>query len=283
MKNIFILLLISLPFSLLSQNLHVDVFGGIANYQGDLQGKRLDIKQSKPAVGLGLSYDLSNKLIVRTGFTYGTVMGDDKKNTTAKGVAERNLNFKSAVAELHLGLEYNLFNLEERSFTPYVFAGVAGFHFNPYTKDLAGNKFFLQPLSTEGQGLAAYPERKEYKLTQFSIPFGGGVKFRLSDDLQVGVEMGLRKLFTDYLDDVSNVYADQNILLNAKGAKAVELAFRGDEINPNEPYPSNGDQRGNAKSKDFYYFSGIKISKRINSNGGSSRGSNNTGCPRSVF
>ena len=61
MKNIFILLLISLPFSLLSQNLHVDVFGGIANYQGDLQGKRLDIKQSKPAVGLGLSYDLSNK------------------------------------------------------------------------------------------------------------------------------------------------------------------------------------------------------------------------------
>ena len=281
MKNIIFLLLTSLPLFGLSQSLHGDLFVGIANYQGDLQGKRLDIKQSKPAVGLGLSYDLSNKFIVRTGFTYGTVMGDDKKNTTAKGVAERNLNFKSAVTELHLGLEYNLFNLEERNFTPYVFAGVAGFHFNPYTKDVAGNKVFLQPLSTEGQGLAAYPDRKEYKLTQFSIPFGGGVKFKLSDDLQIGVELGLRKLFTDYLDDVSDVYADQNILLNAKGAKAVELAFRGDEINPNATYPPNGEQRGNAKSKDFYYFSGIRISKRINSNGGNSGGK--MGCPRSVF
>ena len=279
MKKLFFSIISLFPFISFSQNLHVDFFGGIATYQGDLQGKRFSINESRPAVGLGLSYDLSNKFIVRTGFTYGTLGGDDKKNTTAKGVAERNLNFKSAVAELHLGLEYNLFNLEERSFTPYVFAGVAGFHFNPYTNDVAGNKFFLQPLSTEGQGLAAYPERKEYKLTQFSIPFGGGVKFKLSDDLQVGVEMGLRKLFTDYLDDVSDVYADQNILLNAKGAKAVELAFRGDEINPNAPYPYNGDQRGNAKSKDFYYFSGIKISKRINSNGGS----NKTGCPKSVF
>lgn len=281
MKNFLSVVIALTPVFGFSQNLHGDLFAGIATYQGDLQGKRFSINESRPAVGLGLSYDLSNKFIVRTGFTYGILGGDDKKNTTAKGVAERNLNFKSAVTELHLGLEYNLFDLDGRSLTPYVFAGVAGFHFNPYTKDVAGNKVFLKPLSTEGQGLAAYPERKEYKLTQFSIPFGGGVKFKLSDDLQVGVELGLRKLFTDYLDDVSDVYADQNILLNAKGAKAVELAFRGDEINPNALYPPNGEQRGNAKSKDFYYFSGIRISKRINSNGGNNGG--RMGCPKSVF
>lgn len=280
MKYLLFFFLSSLPFFCFSQYLHGDLFAGISTYQGDLEGKRFAINQSKPAVGLGLSYDLSNKFIVRTGFTYGTVAGDDKKNSATKGIAQRNLNFKTAITELHVGLEYNLFNLEERSLTPYVFAGVGVFHFNPYTKDVAGNKVFLQPLSTEGQGLAAYPDRKEYKLTQFAIPFGGGLKFKLSDDLQIGIEIGIRKLFTDYLDDVSSTYVDQNILLSAKGAKAVELAFRGNEINPNAVYPTSGEQRGNPKSKDYYYFSGLRVSKTLHANGGNN---SKTGCPRSVF
>lgn len=282
MKNLVFLITAFLPILVQSQNLHADLFAGIATYQGDLQAKTFTINQSKPAVGLGLSYDLSDKFIIRTGFTYGRVQGDDKKNTGSKGVEARNLNFKSTLSEIHLGLEYNFFNLDGKSLTPYVFAGVAGFHFNPYTNDAAGNKFYLQPLSTEGQGLTAFPERKEYKLTQFAIPFGGGLKFKLSDDLQVGLEVGLRKLFTDHLDDVSGTYVDQNILLSEKGAKAVELAFRGDEINPNATYPANGEQRGLAKNKDFYYFSGIRISKLLNSGGGGGAG-NKIGCPRSVF
>ena len=271
------------PFLAFSQNLHVDLFGGIATYQGDLQNKRFTLDQSNPSVGVGLSYDLSPRVSIRSGFTYGVVEGDDKKNTSVKGNDLRNLNFKSAISELHLGLEYNFFNLEGTSITPYVFAGIAGFHFNPYTKDTAGNKIYLQPLSTEGQGLAAYPDRKAYKLTQLSIPFGGGLKFKLSESLQIGIEVGLRKLFTDYLDDVSTTYVDRNILLSAKGSKAVELAFRGNEINTNAVYPPSGEQRGNPKRKDLYYFSGLRVSKLLNANGSSGKGNSKTGCPRSVF
>ena len=272
------------PLVSFSQNLHLNIFGGIATYQGDLQNKRFTLEQSNPAVGLGLSYDLSEKVIIRGGFTYGKVEGDDKKNTSVKGNDERNLNFKSSISELHLGLEYNLLDLGGSNLTPYVFIAVAGFHFNPYTKDTAGNKVYLQPLSTEGQGLAAYPDKKEYKLTQFAIPFGGGVKFKLSETLQLGIELGIRKLFTDYLDDVSTTYVDETTLLNAKGAKAVELAYRGDEINPSATYPPNNTQRGNAKRKDLYYFSGIRISKLLKGNaGGGGNGKSKTGCPRSVF
>ena len=267
-----------------SQNFNVNLFAGIATYQGDLQNKRFTLDQSNPSFGVGLSYDLSPKFSIRSGFTYGVVEGDDKKNTSVKGNDLRNLNFKSAISELHVGLEYNFINLEDTRLTPYVFGGIAVFHFNPYTKDKAGNKVFLQPLSTEGEGLSAYPDRKEYKLTQFSIPFGGGLKFRLSETVQVGLELGIRKLFTDYLDDVSSTYVDQNILLTAKGSKAVELAFRGNEINTGAVYPAGGEQRGNPKRKDLYYFSGIRVSKLLNSNAGNgSRGKSKTGCPRSVF
>ena len=280
MKHVAFLLAV-LPLFGYSQQLHADLFAGIATYQGDLQGRRFTINQSHPAIGVGASYDISNKFIVRTGLTYGVIEGNDKKNTSAKGIELRNLSFKSAVTELHLGIEYNLFTLEGKSLTPYFFAGVAGYHFNPYTNDVTGNKVFLKPLSTEGQGLAAYPDRKNYKLTQIAIPFGGGIKYKLSDNLQIGLEVGLRKLFTDYLDDVSDSYVDAAILQAAKGSQAVELAFRGDEVNSASTYPAAGAQRGFPKNKDLYYFSGLRISKRLNSNGGV--GKDKMGCPQKVF
>ena len=91
------------------------------------------------------------------------ISGDDKNNTTATGITYRNLNFTSSLWEAQLALEYHLFDLAERSFTPYAFAGIAAFHFNPYSFDASGNKVYLRSLSTEGQGLTAYPSRKMYK------------------------------------------------------------------------------------------------------------------------
>jgi Domain of unknown function (DUF6089) len=284
MKQNILLLMVVLPLAVFSQNFHADIFAGVATYQGDLQGKRLTFNQSHPAVGIGISYDLTSKLIARTAFTYGVLAGSDTKNTTAKGIEFRNLRFKSAVTELHLGLEYNFFRLEGKSITPYFFAAIAGYHFNPYTNDSAGAKVFLKPLSTEGQGLDAYPDRKNYSLTQFAVPFGGGIKLQISDNLQLAAEVGIRKTFTDYLDDVSNSYVDYATLLAAKGPKAVELAYRGDELASAPGYPAEGVQRGSPKTKDWYYFSGLRLSARLNNKAGrAANGRNKLDCPTKVY
>lgn len=283
MKCSTLLLLAVSPLFARSQNLHADIFAGVANYQGDLQGKRFTFSQAHPAVGIGLSYDITARLIARTGFTYGTIEGNDQKNSAGKGIELRNLRFKSRIAELQLGLEYNIFDLGERSFTPYLFAGVAGYHFNPYTTDATGNKVFLRPLHTEGQGLDAYPDKKQYSLTQFAIPFGGGLKLAINDNLQVGLEIGLRKLFTDYLDDVSTTYADSAILANNVSPQAAALAYRGDEIDPSSSYPAEGAQRGNSKYKDWYYFTGLRISYRLGSGKNSDGSRNRVGCPRNIY
>lgn len=281
MKHISLCLsLIILSFISFAQNLHGDFFLGISTYQGDLQGKRFTLSQSKPAIGLGLSYNLSSRFIIRTGFTYGKVEGNDKKNTSAKGIEFRNLSFKSSITELHLRLEYNLFDLSYRDISPYGFAGAAVYHFNPYTNDANGNKIFLKPLSTEGQGLSQYPDRRPYKLTQFAIPFGAGLKFSLSDNLQLGLEVGLRKLFTDYLDDVSVNYVDSATLFAARGSQAVDFAYRGDEVQGNPGYPAAGAQRGNPKYKDWYYFSGIRVSYMFNNKKG---GKDNLSCPAKIY
>lgn len=284
MKHLILFIGLYIPFAGTGQKLHADFFGGFANYQGDLQGKRFTLKNSGPAFGLGLSYDITNKLIVRGVATYLKVGADDKDNTTAKGITFRNLNFKTQIAEAQLALEYNFFDLAERSFTPYVFGGIAAFHFNPYSSDSNGNKVFLRPLSTEGEGLPQYPDKKPYNKNQIAIPFGGGVKFALSDKVQVGIELGLRKLFTDYLDDVSTTYADSSILFAAKGPQAVAFAYRGNELKGAPPYPAGGSQRGNPKNKDWYYSTGIRISYLFGGAGGGGGGrKSRTGCPVNVY
>lgn len=282
MKRLLIIAILFSPLFSWSQRLHVNLFGGFANYMGDLQDKPLTFDQSNKAVGAGLQYNLTNHFSLRTGFMYGKVGAHDKFNRPS--LQSRNLSFESKVVEGNLLLDYNIFDLSIKKFTPYLFAGVALYHFNPYTADSLGEKVFLRPLSTEGEGIAQYPNRKPYKLTQFSVPFGAGFKLRVSDNVILGYEIGMRKLFTDYLDDVSTTYVDQATLLAAKGQKAVEIAYRSDELkNVTSGYPVNGTIRGGAKQKDWYYFQGITVSIGINTHNGNGWYGSRTGCPVKVL
>ncbi|MEJ7736573.1 MAG: DUF6089 family protein [Chitinophagaceae bacterium] len=284
MKKLWILVVSLFPLLSFSQRLHVTLFAGFSNYQGDLQDKPFTLDQSNGAFGAGLKYNVNGHLSIRTGVVYGKVEASDKSNKASLQL--RNLSFESKLVEGNLLLEYNLFDLEERRFTPYLFAGGAVFHFNPYAFDSLGNKIELKPLSTEGQGLAQYPARKPYKLTQFAVPFGGGIKMRVSDNVILGYEIGLRKLFTDYLDDVSSTYVNPLNLGAARGFRAVEMAYRGDEIKNGDPlYPADGSLRGSVKQKDWYYFHGITLSIGLNKGEGNGwRGKRNQmGCPVRVM
>ena len=262
-----------------AQNVHLFIAGGLINYQGDLQNKKITLNQSHPFVGAGAYYEVTERLYIRTGFLAGKISGDDKYSKFNKS---RNLSFFSQVMEFHLGAEYDLINSYEHLITPYFFVALAGYHFDPYAIDVNNKKVYLQPLGTEGQGF--YQQRKKYSLTQLSIPFGGGVKIPLSDNIYLRVEAGMRKLFTDYLDDVSTFYIDKATLLANNGQQAVDLAFRGDEINPSLPYPDETSIRGNPKSKDFYYTGGITISFRLQGGDGKNRtGKGKLGCPVNVY
>ncbi|MEP6950567.1 MAG: DUF6089 family protein [Ginsengibacter sp.] len=280
MKTFFVTLS-SLLFTVMSgaQNFHINLLAGASNYSGDLQDKSFTFSQSHLAGGIGVSYDLSDKFSIRSGLTLGKVSGDDKKGTNKL----RNLNFTSNLTEVNLGLEYYITRLQDHALTPYVFAGIALYHFNPYTTDTSGTKYFLKPLSTEGEGFV--DGRNNYSLTQLAIPFGAGVKLSLSENINVGIELGLRKLFTDYLDDVSSTYVDEGLLLTNRGPKATELAYRGGELKNGNSYPPAGSARGGAKHKDWYYLTGLTLSFRIGSGEhAGSRGLRHPkyGCPANV-
>lgn len=261
-----------------AQKLHLTTFEGISNYQGDLQDAVFTFGQSHLALGIGLAYELTDKWYATVGFKYGQISGTDKKSSVNQG---RNLSFSSPLSTFQLGVEYDFLSLHEHKFTPYVLAGLSVYHFNPSAIDTAGIKQLLQPLSTEGQGF--YNGRTPYKLTQMSIPLGAGVKYAVTDNLRIGLEMTFNKLFTDYLDDVSTTYVDQALLLANKGSIAVELAYRGNEINPAATYPAAGATRGNPKSKDWFYFAGLTVSFSLGGKDSGSGGKGDLDCPKNVL
>lgn len=129
------------------------------------------------------------------------------------------------------------------------------------------------PSAPKGKGLPGYDE--PYKLTQLAIPLGIGLKILLNSNLTLGLEFGGRKLFTDYLDDISNTEVNYFDVLEGNGELAARLS------NPNlvDPSPDNATYRRGGDYKDWYYIGGVSLSFRLQGSGrgmGSGRG---IGCP----
>src|SRR5215471_5788012 len=251
-----------------SQHTSFFVAGGMINYGGDLQNSLFTFNQSNSAFSAGVSYKFSNYFSVSASVLTGKLAASDAK--TNQDSYRRNLSFYTHITEGNLRLDANLNAVPENfKFTPYAFAGIALFHFDPYSYDTSGNKVYLQPLSTEGQGLSEYPDKQPYELTQFAIPFGGGITYAITDRILISGEVGFRKLFTDYLDDVSGpYYADTAILRREVGDLSAKMSFRSDETN-NPLSFSDKLRRGNPDKKDAYYTCLIKLSFTLGSSGSS--------------
>lgn len=251
------------------QSAEVGLFAGVATYKGELSASLFNTKFPKPAIGLLYRKNLNNHWAHRIGFTYGAIAADDARSEDEHR-KRRNLSFRSSLTDLHYYLEFNFFKYQianpETRFTPFIFAGLNLFMFNPQA-ELNGEWIDLQPLGTEGQGTANYPERDKYKRFQVAIPFGGGFKFKLSRRFGMTIEAGVRRTFTDYLDDVSATYANKDVLMAERGEAAVLLSDRSPDA---LTLDQTGRQRGNASDKDWYMFTGITLnytlSKKYNDN-----------------
>ncbi len=263
---------------------------GASNFLGELGGanqigthfvKDFEFSMTKPSFSIGYRYKFNPRFAVKGGFYYNLLSGND--NTTQEPFRRnRNLSFRSHVYEIsgqaelfftreQKGHLYRIKNAKGRkaiNVQGYVFVGIGGFYFNPQAQ-YKGQWVNLKPLSTEGQGLEGGP--KPYSLFQICIPYGIGAITSVSKDWFIGIEAGIRKTFTDYLDDVSGVYYDNDKLREAKGDMAADLADPSLANMPPE-YGGNanggvqsaaGQQRGQSKYKDAYMFVQLTLAYKL--------------------
>ncbi|MFK8103387.1 MAG: DUF6089 family protein [Saprospiraceae bacterium] len=232
-------------------------WGGVSYYFGDLNTS-LDL--SKPGLALGLigRYNFNNRICLKFSANYGSISANDADSDNIYERA-RNLSFQSIVVDGTAQLEFNFLPYTHGSrdefYTPYLFAGLSAFYFNPQT-EYEGALVNLRDLGTEGQFRG-----EEYYSIQGALAYGGGFKIDLSYEWSINVEISGRRLFSDYLDDVSGTYADKDDLDAFRGADAVALSDRSitiDGVNDTQ-IGQVGRQRGNSNNNDSYVMMGIGL------------------------
>lgn len=263
---------------------------GASNFLGELGGanqvgtffvRDMEFKATRPSAQVAIRYKFNKRLAVKGGFYYQLLSGTDKL-TTEPFRRNRNLHFRANTYELSGQMEFfftkeqqghryqikNAKGMKSYNFQAYGFVGVGGIFFNPQAK-YKGAWVNLQPLGTEGQGLPGGP--KKYSRFTVVIPYGVGVKDAINKEWSIGLEVGIRKTFSDYIDDVSGVYYDNDVIRAERGDMAADLA------DPSLlPYPESlggatwgfqqtkaGNDRGHSKHKDAYMFLNITASYKI--------------------
>ncbi|MBA3902050.1 MAG: hypothetical protein H0X62_17895, partial [Bacteroidetes bacterium] len=209
--------------------------------------------------------------------TWGILKGNDQL-TDEQFRNNRNLHFRSHIVEIsgiyefyfnqeQTGHRYNIKGargMRAKNITYYSFIGFGAFYFNPQAVH-NGSWVSLQPLGTEGQGLPG--GKRKYSRVNVAIPMGLGARYAIDRYWKIGLEVGYRKTFTDYIDDVSSDYYDNAAIRAHKGETAAALAdpnlghfnYQLDENGKSR----HGIQRGNPKNMDAYIFGMINLNYTI--------------------
>ena len=251
----------------------------IMNSLTDIGGKKgigkkfiKDLNLGNTAVGGGAYFSAmyKNACAIRLEATFGKVSANDNildgVTDIAKERFNRNLNFRSNITEISVCAEIHplfiFINWESRDqdpprYSPYLLAGIGFYSFNPQGK-IDERWVDLQPLSTEGEGFAEYPDRPVYKLKQMNIPIGIGLKYELSPLINIRGEFVYRKLFTDYLDDVSKDYIDPSLYQNYFSGVRLDNALLMNDRQLTKKAGIGG-KRGSPENKDAYFSFNLKI------------------------
>ena len=250
-------------------NTEVGVLLGASYYLGDLNTTHFD--ESSVAAGLIIRKNIDRRFSYKAELLYLNLAADDRNSNNLD--TNRGLHFRSPIYELSGQIEFNFLPYQPGNslytWTPFVYTGVSLFHFNPQAENKNGEWVDLQPLGTEGQGSQSFVERQKYSLIQFAIPIGGGIKIAVNPSFNIILEYGVRKTFTDYLDDVSKTFVGgsaNRYPIEMEQGDAIEMSDPRAVLNPSLAH-SQGDQRGSSNdNKDWYSFAGITLSFTLNNN-----------------
>jgi hypothetical protein len=195
---------------------------GATNYKGEVS-PQFQWQNSRPAITVFYRRDVSVPVTLRASLTTGFLRATDANVEGVGGGIPplqnyRQLSLSGGLVEAAGVVEYNFLDYHDRKdkqrmhLSPYLFAGL-------------GIYYVSTTVSSANMALQADFNRKGAKVG-VSIPAGAGIKLALNEHFNLGLEMGVRKTFTDQLDHTG----DQTPLLV------------------------------NSHDQDWYYYSGISLS-----------------------
>jgi len=239
----------------------IGISTGAATYFGSLNNTA-NIRHPEFATGAFYSKQFNNYIGIKIAGNYAFLAYSDQYSDNPVQ-RRRNLSFNTNLWELSASGVFNFFKFnpvfEEYSFTPYISLGLGAFSFDPYAY-LNGQKYYLRPLGTEGQGSPLYPGLKPYSNVAICVPVGIGLKKAINQTFNIFAELNYRFTTTKYLDDVSGTYAPDAFPSNSNGSPSIGylLQDRSWETG-NGDIGVKGKQRGNGQ-RDAYITLEVGVS-----------------------
>lgn len=244
-----LLFIFSLTLNTQAQTWEIGGALGGAGYIGDLNPS--PFKPSGGSAGLFIKRNFNGYIGAKLSYAYGKIGAADSTSNSEQ-FRDRNLSFTDGLKELSLLAEFHFMKFipdaGKNKYTPYIYLGAGVTSFSPKAT-LNGEEYSLRELRTEGQP-------REYRKSTVVIPYGAGIKYNFSGKWTVAADVGYRYAMTDYLDDVSGVYAQSGQLATPA---SVVFADRSGERTGNY-IGAPGTQRGDFRAKDIYMFFGLTLS-----------------------
>jgi len=216
------------------QSYEVGVGLGTSAYSGDII-RKIDPSQFGLQGTLFGKRNFDNVWSLKIGVSVAELMAADSIQPIDAMASLRNAHVNGRITEFSALMEFNFLDFanqkSEFRFSPYAFFGL-GYSF----------------IQGEGRINASLPV-EEYGLSTLVIPFGGGVKYLLSDQLILGIELGFRPTTSDFLDKLDSTLPAMPRYNTPIDATTAPL--------------SKGLNYGNPNTKDWYYFLGVSLSYSI--------------------
>ena len=215
--------------SVKAQNTEVGFGVGTLTYTGDLADRGF---YSDPSLAFNfmIRRRIRDFLTMRAQLLVGGIQGFDGEDPNVFPF-DRGAAFRSVLYELSPVLEYHFYEYRGRrgihKFSPYLFGGIG---FTGYFGESRKAKVETGDL---GQEYLAWDIEDYSRFITPTLPFGAGIKMSLSRSIDLNLEFGARKMFTDKLDNVG----DGDLL-----------------ISPTKVSAPNGNL------DDWYYFAGFSFS-----------------------
>ncbi|NRA52418.1 MAG: thrombospondin type 3 repeat-containing protein [Phaeodactylibacter sp.] len=171
------------------------ILTGTTVVQGDLSSSRYgDFDKMGITIGGYIQREFPSALSLRFQFIQGDFVGDDlSKPSGAKGFGFRTVfSEASLLTEWHFLQHHNI----DTKWSPYIGLGMGLLFFNPSTDF----RKIQQEAPIPGEQADRLAQKRSPSIV---IPGNLGIKYALSDRLQLGLEANLRATFTDYIDGVS--------------------------------------------------------------------------------
>lgn len=196
--KVFIVFILVLPVTLKAQHKEFGLILGTSNYQGEVattNDPEAIFNDMRSNTGVFYRWYVSPKMHFRTDLSFAVLHAEDQFHSNP----DRGLRFNSNILEFNFQMEYNFrpfYQVYKKNWTPYAIGGIGFISYDALIKPEFEVPTYIAVAENSG--------------TSFTFSVGGGIKYKATPRINIGLEAIYRVTTKDDIDGYINTFSAVN-------------------------------------------------------------------------